>query len=61
MTYSQKAVNKWQKNNTRKICLTFMVRSDADVLVKLDSVENKTDYIRRLIRADTENRKENEL
>lgn len=52
MSYSQKAVDKWQKNNVRKFSFSLMVKSDADILARLDEVESKTDYIRRLIRAD---------
>lgn len=52
MSYSQKAINKWQAANTRRISLMLMLKSDADVLAKLDTVPNKTDYIRQLIRRD---------
>ena len=52
MSYSQKAINKWQAANTRRISLMLMLKSDADVLAKLDAVPNKTDYIRQLIRRD---------
>ena len=40
------------KKNTRQIKLKLMKSTDADVLAKLDSVENKTGYIRELIRKD---------
>lgn len=52
MAVSRKAIEKWNKANTRRMVLTWMLKSDADVLAKLDSVPNKTDYIRQLIRAD---------
>ena len=52
MSYSQRAVEKWQAQNVRRITIALMRKSDADVLAKLDSVPNKTDYIRQLIRSD---------
>jgi hypothetical protein len=48
--------NKWDSNNTRRITCKFMLKSDADILKQLDKQDNKTDYIRRLIRADLEGR-----
>lgn len=53
MSESQKqATDKWTRNNTRRISCKFMIKSDADVLAWLDQKENKTDYIRQLIRDD---------
>ena len=52
MAYSQKAVDKWKKGNTKSFSLMFMFKSDADIIAKLESVPNKTDYVRQLIRAD---------
>ena len=52
MAYSQKAVDKWKKNNTKQYAFRFMTKSDADIIAKLDNVPNKADYIRQLIRAD---------
>lgn len=52
MSVSRKAIAKWNKANTRRIALVLMLKSDADVLAKLDTVPNKTDYIRQLIRRD---------
>ena len=52
ISYSQKAVDKWQSQNVRRVTIAFMRKTDADVLARLDSVPNKTDYIRKLIRAD---------
>ena len=43
---------RWRKANTRIINVRFNVDNDAEVLEKLDSVENKADYIRQLIIED---------
>lgn len=48
----QRNLAKWQKANCRNVMCRFFIKSDEDVLAKLDSVPNKTDYIRRLIRED---------
>lgn len=48
----KRANAKSDKKNTRQIKLKLMKSTDADVLAKLDSVENKTGYIRELIRKD---------
>lgn len=52
MSYSQKAVDKWQKENVKRYTLAFMVKSDAAIIEKLSSVPNRTDYIRQLILKD---------
>lgn len=44
--------DRWQRENTRRIVCKFFLKSDADVINQLDKQDNKTDYIRRLIRAD---------
>lgn len=48
---------KYDAKNTRKIFLKFNLKTDADILEKLDSVENKQGYIKDLIRKDIENSK----
>lgn len=52
MAYSQKAVDKWRKANTKTVSLVLMYKSDADIIEKLESVPNKNGYIKTLIRAD---------
>lgn len=49
---SIKASAEWNKANIRYIRAAFNVDTDAEILAKLDSVPNKTDYIRQLILAD---------
>ena len=46
---------RWLKASMKAMTIRFNLEGDADVLAKLEGVENKTDYIRRLIREDIEN------
>lgn len=55
MAYSQKAVDKWRKNNTKQYAFAVMVKTEADIIEKLESVPNKAGYIKSLIRADLNN------
>ena len=43
------------RENSRKITIKFMTRTEPDILAKLDSVPNKAGYIKSLIRADIAN------
>ena len=53
MTEAQKrAQAKYEQANTRKITFKFNLKTDADILEKLDQVDNRQGYIRDLIRAD---------
>lgn len=49
-----KAGYKYDKTNTRQVHLKLNLRTDGDVLEKLDSVPSKQGYIKALIRADLE-------
>lgn len=42
----------WDKENMAAFTLKFAKKSDADVIEKLKTVQNRTDYIRQLIRED---------
>ena len=44
------------KRNARRVALKLNLRTDADILARLDTVENKQAYVKRLIRADIEKR-----
>ena len=44
----------WKKKNTRTIALRFMLKGDADILARLDSMPSKLEYVRQLIRKDIE-------
>lgn len=50
-------INDWKKKYQKAVNLHFSVREDADVLEFLDSVPNKTGYVRELIRADMRKKK----
>ena len=49
---------KYDRSNTQRIYLKFNLKTDADILEKLDSIENKQGYIKDLIRRDIENSKQ---
>ena len=55
--YTIKAITKYDGINTRRIQLKFNKKTDADILNKLDNVENKQGYIKNLIRNDIKNEK----
>lgn len=46
------AQRRWRQKHAKSIALQFNVEADADILQKLEHVNNKVDYIRKLIRAD---------
>ena len=50
--------NVWRKENTRCINVRFNIEYDKNVLEKLDSVSNKADYIRQLIKQDIAKKEE---
>ena len=53
ITEAQKrAQAKYDSANTRKITLKFNLQTDADVLERLDQVDNRQGYIKQLIRDD---------
>lgn len=54
-----KAREKYQKNSTTSIAIRFMNNTEADLLEKLNSVDNKAGYIKRLIREDIEKESKN--
>lgn len=45
---------KYKKSNTKQIPLRLNYNTDADILAKLESVENTQGYIKKLIRDDIE-------
>lgn len=47
-----RAVNKFNKEKTKSVQIRLNLNTDADILAKLDSVESKMGYIKRLIRED---------
>lgn len=49
------AVRRYDAANTRQICLKLNNKTDADILARLDEVENKQGYIKELILKDLKN------
>lgn len=49
---TQKATLAWRKKFMKQINIEFHIERDAEVIAKLQSVPNKTDYIRQLVLAD---------
>ncbi len=48
----QASRERWRKENTKIVNVRFRIEEDKEVLAKLDSVDNKADYIRQLILND---------
>lgn len=48
------ATRRYDEKNTRQIVMKLNLKTDADILEKLDSVKNRQGYIKALIRADME-------
>lgn len=48
----REAVKKYDRTNTRQIILKLNLTGDADILMKLDEVDNRQGYIKQLIRTD---------
>jgi len=53
-----KAQENYDRANTRSIMLKLNKKTDADILAKLDSVQNRQGYIKQLIRIDIGSKKE---
>lgn len=45
-------VEEWQKKNIRRVVIKLNKRTDADIIAKLDSLDNIQGYIKRVIRED---------
>nr|DAT55025.1 MAG TPA: hypothetical protein [Caudoviricetes sp.] len=50
---------KFHKENYKRYGILFRLGMDDSIIKKLESVPNKTDYIRQLILADIEKNKQN--
>ena len=48
----KKASAKYDKTHTRQIVLKLNLKTDADILARLDAMPNKQGYIKNLIRKD---------
>lgn len=51
------AARKYDKENIKKINVIVNVKTESDIIEKLESVENKSGYIKKLIREDIERNK----
>ena len=49
--------NAYKKEHYKMVTFKFNKQNDADIIEKIDSVENKLDYIRELVRADIKRHK----
>lgn len=49
---TKRAVRKYDERMTRQFNLKLNIKTDADVIKKLDSIANKQGYIKHLIRMD---------
>ena len=52
----QKASQKYDKSHTKSVLLKLNLASDADILTRLDEVNNKQGYIKNLVRDDIRGR-----
>lgn len=52
-----RANNRSNKKNTKTICVRLSFNTDADILKKLDDVDSKMGYIKKLIRKDLQAKK----
>jgi hypothetical protein len=48
----KKSIERYDKKNTVQIHLKLNIKTDADILRRLEEVESKQGYIKALIRAD---------
>lgn len=52
MKEKNKRVVKYIKENVKQMCLALNVKTDRDILDKLETVDSKNGYIKSLIRED---------
>lgn len=55
---AKKRNERWNKANLVTVTVRYHHVNDADVIEKVNSVPNKADYIRQLIRADIKRQKD---
>lgn len=58
MKEKNKRIVKYIKENVKQMCLALNVKTDRDILDKLETVDSKNGYIKSLIREDI--KRENE-
>ena len=52
----RRAVAKYDATHTRKVTIKLNITTDADIIAKLDAVDNMQGYIKKLIRDDIKNK-----
>lgn len=52
MEEKNKRIVKYIKENVKQMCLALNVKTDRDILDKLETVDSKNGYIKSLIRED---------
>jgi hypothetical protein len=53
----RKANKKWNDRNSKTYAIRVMRKNDSEIIEFLDSIENRSEYIKQLIRNDIKNRK----
>lgn len=51
--------NKYHKEKTKSIAIRLFMATEMDIIEKLDSVDNKAGYIKKLIREDIQRKEHN--
>lgn len=52
MSPQSEAKTRWDRENTIVVTMKLNLKTDADIIEKLESVDNKQGYIKGLIKAD---------
>jgi hypothetical protein len=55
--YRIECSERWNRTHVRQFAVRFSVGKDDAVISKIDSVPNKTDYVRRLVESDLKRKK----
>lgn len=58
MKEKNKRIAKYIKENVKQMCLALNVKTDRDILDKLETVDSKNGYIKSLIREDIKRKDE---
>lgn len=58
MEEKNKRIVKYIKENVKQMCLALNVKTDRDILDKLEAVDSKNGYIKSLIREDIKRKDE---
>lgn len=57
MEKKERPQERFDRENSRRFVLKVMKNTESDILEKLESIHNKSGYIKRLIREDIEKNK----